>query len=58
MSLQGAKYFVSFNDDYSRRLWVYPIKKKSDVFPIFKDFKARVEVESRKRMKCLRTDNG
>ncbi|GJR00053.1 retrovirus-related pol polyprotein from transposon TNT 1-94 [Tanacetum coccineum] len=30
-SLKGAKYFVSFIDDYSRRCWVYPIKKKSNV---------------------------
>ena len=28
------------------------------MFPIFKDFKARVELESGKRIKCLRTDNG
>ena len=45
MSLGGAKYFVSFIDDYSRRIWVYPIKKKSDVFPVFKEFKTRVELE-------------
>ncbi|GJT41412.1 gag-pol polyprotein [Tanacetum coccineum] len=32
LSLGGAKYFVSFIDDYSRRCWVYPIKKKSDGF--------------------------
>ena len=57
-SLGGAKYFVSFIDDYSRRIWVYPIKKKSDVFPIFKEFRAQVELESGKRIKCLRTDNG
>ncbi|GJY22735.1 retrovirus-related pol polyprotein from transposon TNT 1-94 [Tanacetum coccineum] len=35
-SLGGAKYFVSFIDDYSTRCWVYPIKKKSDVFEVFK----------------------
>ncbi|KAE8686785.1 cytochrome c bioproteinsis protein CCS1 [Hibiscus syriacus] len=29
-SLGRAKYFVSFIDDYSRRCWVYPIKKKAD----------------------------
>ena len=57
-SLGGAKYFVSFIDDYSRRIWVYPIKKKSDVFSVFKEFRARVELESGKRIKCLRTDNG
>ena len=49
---------VTFIDDYSRRCWVYPIKKKSNVFPMFKEYKARVELESSKKIKCLRTDNG
>lgn len=57
-SLGGAKYFVSLIDDYSRRCWVYPIKRKGDVFEVFKVFKARVELESGKKIKCLRTDNG
>ncbi|KAE8673431.1 hypothetical protein F3Y22_tig00111783pilonHSYRG00232 [Hibiscus syriacus] len=29
-SLGGEKYFVSFIDDYSRRCWVHPIKKKKE----------------------------
>jgi len=58
ISLGGARYFVSFIDDYSRRLWVYPIKKKSDVFPVFKVFKAQIELETGKKIKCLRIDNG
>ncbi|KAH9697272.1 glycine--tRNA ligase 1 [Citrus sinensis] len=58
MSMGGAKYMVTFIDDYSRRCWVYPIKKKSYVFPMFKKYKARVELESRKKIKYLRTDNG
>jgi len=33
---------------------MYPIKKKSYVFLIFKNFKARVELESGKRIMCLR----
>ncbi|GKB99228.1 gag-pol polyprotein [Tanacetum coccineum] len=57
-SLGGAKYFVSFINDYSRRYWVYPIKKKSDVFEDFKVYKARVELDSGTKIKCLRTDNG
>nr|GFC35656.1 Gag-Pol polyprotein [Tanacetum cinerariifolium] len=56
-SLGGEKYFASFIDDYSRRCWAYPIKKKSDVFEVFKAYKARVELDSRKKIKCLRTDN-
>ncbi|KAK0592765.1 hypothetical protein LWI29_024958 [Acer saccharum] len=58
ISLGGAKYMVTFIDDYSRRCWVYPIKRKSDVFEVFKAFKARVELDSGKKIKCLRTDNG
>nr|GEW20460.1 Gag-Pol polyprotein [Tanacetum cinerariifolium] len=54
----GAKYFVSFIYDYSIRCWVYPIKKKSDVFKVFKVYKAWVELDSGKKIKCLRKDNG
>ncbi|KAE8734764.1 hypothetical protein F3Y22_tig00000715pilonHSYRG00142 [Hibiscus syriacus] len=57
-SLGGAKYFVSFIDDYSRRCWVYPIKKKSDVFSTLKNFKAWVELDSGNKIKCFRIDNG
>ncbi|GJZ71781.1 gag-pol polyprotein, partial [Tanacetum coccineum] len=58
LSLRGAKYFVSFIDDYSRRCWVYPIKKKYDVFEVFKVYKAQVELDSGKKIMCLRMDNG
>ncbi|GJU86091.1 retrovirus-related pol polyprotein from transposon TNT 1-94 [Tanacetum coccineum] len=33
------------------RCWVYPIKKKSDVFEVFNDYKARVELDSGKKIK-------
>ncbi|GJY80805.1 hypothetical protein Tco_0493556 [Tanacetum coccineum] len=35
-----------------------PIKKKFDVFEVFKVYKAHVELDSGKKIKCLRTDNG
>nr|GEU31244.1 hypothetical protein [Tanacetum cinerariifolium] len=57
LSLGGANYFVSFIDDYSRRCWMYPIKKKSDVFEVFELYKAQVELDSENKIKCLRTDN-
>ncbi|GAA0173717.1 hypothetical protein LIER_27276 [Lithospermum erythrorhizon] len=58
LSMGSARYFVSFIDDYSRKCWVYPIKRKTDVFETFKTFKVRLELESGKKIKCLRTDNG
>ena len=42
-SNRGAKYFVTFIDDFSRKIWFYPIKAKSECFDMFKDLKALVE---------------
>ena len=58
ISMGGAKYMVTFIDDYSRRCWVYLIKKNSDVFLVFKEYKTRLELESGKKIKYLRIDNG
>ena len=32
---------------------MYPIKRKSDVFPILKEFNEGVKLENGKRVKCL-----
>ena len=58
ISLEGARYFVSFIDDYYRRCWVYAIKRKADVFAVFKFSKHKQNLNPKKRIKCLRTDNG
>jgi len=39
----GNKYFVAFIDEFTRKLWIYLIRRKSDVLSIFKKFKALVE---------------
>ncbi|KAE9618243.1 putative RNA-directed DNA polymerase [Lupinus albus] len=57
-TIGGSRYFVSFVDDVSRKLWLYPIKTKDEVFCTFKDFKSLVEKESGKHIKILRTDGG
>ncbi|KAL5799496.1 hypothetical protein ACOSQ3_032574 [Xanthoceras sorbifolium] len=40
------QYFLTFIDNYSRKTWVYLLKKKSEVFGYFKDFKTLVEKQS------------
>eukprot|EP00253_Pinus_taeda_P003732 PITA_03732 len=57
-SLGKSVYYVSFIDDFSRNTWIYFLKKKSEVFDRFKEFKALVENQTEKRIKVLRTDNG
>ena len=57
-SLGGSRYYIIFIDDSSRKVWVYFLKNKSDVFETFKEWKAMVEIETGLKVKCLRSDNG
>ena len=54
----NSMYYVSFIDDFSRNTWIYFLKKKSEVFDRFKEFKALVENQIEKKIKVLRIDNG
>jgi hypothetical protein len=33
--LGGLRYYITFIDDSSRKVWVYFLKLKSDVFEVF-----------------------
>ena len=57
-SQSGSKYFISFIDDYSRKVWIYFLKTKDEAFSKFKEWKEAVENQTKKKIKCLRTDNG
>ena len=57
-SISGSKYYVTFIDDSTRKVWVYFLKNKSDVFSIFKKWKAEVETRTGCKLKCLKSDNG
>ncbi|CAA0832967.1 Unknown protein [Striga hermonthica] len=57
-SLGGSRYFVTLIDDASRKLWVYFLRTKGEVFQYFKRFHAMVERQAGKPLKCLRSDNG
>ena len=56
-SINKARYVLTFIDDLSRYTWVYLLRKKSEVFVHFEDFKALVETQSERKIKALRTDN-
>jgi transposase InsO family protein len=57
-SLGKSMYYLSFIDDFSRNTWIYFLRKKSEVFDKFKEFKTLVENQTEKKIKVLRTDNG
>ncbi len=54
-SCGGARYFVTFIDDLSRKTHVYLLKAKGEVFD---KFKALVENQTSMKIKTLRSDNG
>ena len=57
-SLGGSHYYVTFIDDATRKTWIYYIQNKSNVFDTFNKWKALVEIETRKKLKCVRSYNG
>ncbi len=54
----GALYFVTFIDDKSRWLTVFPIKSKSDCFSCFLKFRSGVETQTGRKIKAIRSDGG
>ncbi|GKA13373.1 retrotransposon protein, putative, ty1-copia subclass [Tanacetum coccineum] len=58
VSRQGASYFITFTDDYSRYGYVYLLKHKHEVFETFKVFKNEVENQLGKTSKALRSNRG
>eukprot|EP00253_Pinus_taeda_P013040 PITA_13040 len=57
-SPRGEEYFTLFIDDFSRMCWIGLMNYKDEAFENFKSFKALVENESDRRIKCLRSDRG
>ncbi|GJW92506.1 retrotransposon protein, putative, ty1-copia subclass [Tanacetum coccineum] len=58
VSRQGASYFITFADDFSRYGYVYLLKHKHEVFETFKVFQKEVENQLGKTIKSLRSDRG
>lgn len=57
-SFSGSRYILTFVDDYSRKVFVIPIKSKSEVYQEFVKFKTFVENQCSKKIKVFRSDNG
>ncbi|KAJ9540269.1 hypothetical protein OSB04_026775 [Centaurea solstitialis] len=58
ISLSGFKYYVLFLDDYCHFLWVFPLRAKSEVFSVFKTFRAYVLNQFKTDIQLFQCDNG
>ena len=54
----GYEYFITFTDDYSRYGYVYLMRRKSEAFEKFKEFRAESEKQLGQCIKTLRSDQG
>nr|XP_016514474.1 PREDICTED: uncharacterized protein LOC107831239 [Nicotiana tabacum] len=54
----GFEYFVTFTDYYSKYGYIYLLRRKSECFEKFKEFKTKTEKRHDKYIKTLRTDRG
>ncbi|KAG8485971.1 hypothetical protein CXB51_019324 [Gossypium anomalum] len=53
----GANYMLTSIDNFSRKVWAFFLKQKSDVFFAFKSWKNMIEKQMGKQIKYLHTDN-
>lgn len=57
-SCQNFKYYACFVDDFSRYTWLYPLKRKSDLFQCFVRFQKEVENQFDRKIKVFQSDGG
>ncbi len=53
----GARYFLTFIDDFSRKTHVYLLKAKGEMFEKFIQYKALMENKIGHKIKVLQSDN-
>lgn len=54
----GFTYFLTCVDAYSRFVWVFPLRLKSDTLPQFIQFKTMVEMQFNCKIKTVQSDGG
>lgn len=57
-SYGGAQYVLTFIDDFTSKVWAFPMIQKSQTFEVFKVYHAMVERMCESKLKVLRSDNG
>lgn len=56
--MSEIKYYVLFVDQHTHFVWVYPLRKKSELFSKFLHFLDYVETQFNAKTQALQCDNG
>lgn len=57
-TIEGQRYYVTFVDDCTKFVWIFPLYNKSDVFSIFVKFHAYVTVQFGSSIKIIISNEG
>jgi len=57
-NVNGARYFVTIVDDYTRNTWTQLLQGKSQVYTAIEYFLSMVETQFKTKVIMIRTDNG
>ncbi|BBH02338.1 hypothetical protein Prudu_012875 [Prunus dulcis] len=57
-SVARNRYFMLIIDDFTRMIWVYFLRNKSEAFYCFKKFKSMTELQTGHKVQCIRSDRG
>ena len=52
LSIGGSYYFLTFIDDFNRKIWVYFIKYNSETFSKFREFKVWLKNKVANTSRC------
>jgi transposase InsO family protein len=58
VSLGGARYYVTFTDDYSRATWIYFMKTKGECLGKMQELVKLLHTDTGLKVKRIRSDNG
>ncbi|KAM1466210.1 hypothetical protein ACFX2I_031434 [Malus domestica] len=56
--VEGYKYYITFVDEFSRFMWIFPMINKSEACSIFVKFTAFVFNQFNTSIKCFQSDGG
>ncbi|HEY5813547.1 MAG TPA: reverse transcriptase domain-containing protein [Terrimicrobiaceae bacterium] len=53
----GAKYMLTFTDDFTRKSWIYLVKARTELYGKFREWQTEVERQSIEKLQAIRCDN-
>ena len=53
----GARYILTFTDDYTRRSWIYLTRTRTELYERFQQWQVTAERQSNEKLQAIRCDN-